>query len=438
VPDSPSASRGFARRILLVGAVALVVRVGYLLALGRDTEGVGDFFFYHLTANGLADGRGYRDLLTELAGVPYPTALHPPLWSGLLAVVSWFGGDTVLAHRLVGCVVGAAVVVALGYLGRAVGGDRLGLIAGGLAAVTPNLVAADGSLLAESLYGLFVVPALVLAVRAGRELTPRIGFAIGLLLGLAALTRGEGLLFLPLLAVPLALLSRTGRRGLTAVAVLAGAAVLIAPWTVRNQLTFGQFVPISTNDSTVLAGANCPQTYSGPEMGSWSLDCIVGGDLRLNEAEQADVWRERGQTYVREHKGRLPAVAAVRVLRTWDFWQPHRQVRLAEGRDRGVTELGLYVYYGELALGLAGLVLLRRRRMLAAVLASPLVVVSVTSVLGFGLPRFRHAAELVLVVLAAVTLERVTRRLTRRRTRRREPAPLDLGESSESSPASVG
>ena len=425
VADSPAPSRGrrwsrtpvFARRMLLIGVAALVVRVAYLLLLGRKTEGIGDFFFYHLSANRWADGKGFRDPFLESLGVPYPTALHPPLWSAVLAVASWFGADSVLAHRLVGCVLGALVVVAIGYLGRAVGGDgargdRVGLIAGGLAAVTPNLVAADGSLMAETLYGLFIVVALVIAVRAGRRLSPRGGLALGLLFGLAALTRGEGLLFLPLLALPLALISRAGRRGLTVVAVLVGAAVVIVPWTVRNQLTFGQFVPISTNESTVVAGANCGPAYSGPDIGFWRLDCIAGRNLHLNEAQQGDVWREQGQTYLRQHERRLLVVAPVRVLRTWDFWQPRRQVTFAEGRDRRVTQVGLPVYYGMLALAVAGLVLLRRRRLVVAILVVPAVVVSITSVLGFGMPRFRHAAELVLVVLAAVAIERVIGRFT--------------------------
>src|SRR3954453_11350783 len=81
----------FARRMLLIGVAALVVRVVYLLLLGRKTEGIGDFFFYHLSANRWADGRGFRDPFLETLGVPYPTALHPPLWAAVLAVASWFG-----------------------------------------------------------------------------------------------------------------------------------------------------------------------------------------------------------------------------------------------------------------------------------------------------------------------------------------------------------
>ena len=57
-----------------------------------------------------------------------------------------------------------------------------------------------------------------------------------------------------------------------AFAVLA-AALVIAPWTVRNWITFDQPVLLSTNDATVLTGANCHDTYHGKDLGSWRVDC---------------------------------------------------------------------------------------------------------------------------------------------------------------------
>ena len=46
-------------------------------------------------------------------------------------------------------------------------------------------------------------------------------------------------------------------------------AVVVVPWTIRNQQTFHQFVPVSNNLGTALAGANCRLTYSGTSLGSW-------------------------------------------------------------------------------------------------------------------------------------------------------------------------
>ena len=51
--------------------------------------------------------------------------------------------------------------------------------------------------------------------------------------------------------------------------------------------------------------------------------------------------------------------------------------------------------------------LLRRRRLTLAILLAPVVVVTVTSAIGFGMPRFRHAGELAVIVLAAVAVDRL-------------------------------
>src|SRR5687767_7280600 len=102
------------------------------------------------------------------------------------------------------------------------------------------------------------------------------------------------------LAVPAAVLARgalpwTRRAGLVAVACVA-AALVIAPWTVRNLDRFDTLVPVSTNADSVIGGANCDPAYRGDDVGGWQLGCLA--DWRtLNEAKQAEIWREDGIDY---------------------------------------------------------------------------------------------------------------------------------------------
>src|SRR5207248_10291612 len=134
----------------------------HTLLPARHVMGPGDLFFYDGTANLLADGRGYIDPYLSTAGHPYPTALHPPLWPFSLALASKLGVRSLLGHRLVGCIFGTATVVLIGLIGRRVGGERLGLVAAGIAALYPTLVAADCPLMSESLYGMFLAAARLL------------------------------------------------------------------------------------------------------------------------------------------------------------------------------------------------------------------------------------------------------------------------------------
>jgi 4-amino-4-deoxy-L-arabinose transferase-like glycosyltransferase len=402
--------RTFAWRLGLIAAGGLALRVAYVLLVAQDVTGSGDYRFYHSTANFLAEGDGLIDPVryAESGGqVAEPTAGHPPLWPLLLSVASLAGGTSEVWHKLVGCLVGAMVIVAIGLLARRMGGPRLGLLAAGLAAVYPVLIAADGSLMSESLYGLFIVLALIASHAFLERPRPALALVLGALIGLAALTRSEALLLLPLLAAPLTLTRsepfarRVGRLALVCAATL----VVLLPWTVRNVSVLDRFVLISTNDGSLLAGANCPSTYDGPEIGSWSFECI---SLRPGEgdAERGARLRREGLEYAREHAERLPLVVPVRMLRTWDLYKPRDQIRFAEGRQPDVARVGVVWYFAMLPLAVIGFLALRRRVWPLLLLVLP-VLVTVTSALAYGVPRLRHAAELALVVLAAAGIERL-------------------------------
>jgi 4-amino-4-deoxy-L-arabinose transferase-like glycosyltransferase len=322
-------------------------------------------------------------------------------------VFSFLGVESELGHRLVGAVLGGAVVVLLGLVAWRVAGRTAGLVAAGLGALHPTLVAADGSLMAETLAGAFVLLVVLAGLWVADGPTPGRALVLGLAIGAGALVRGEMLLYLVLVALPLSVLAarrapdrvRTFLRiGLPAAV---GVVVVVLPWTVRNTLLFDEPVLISINDSTVLAGANCDATYGGPSIGSWRIDCIehTGG----TEVEEAAVWREDGLEYIRANRDRLPAVVVARMMRTWggrDVLSP-----VAEGRHLGTQTVGNVVWLAVLLPGgVAGAIALARRRrpVELLLLLAPIAAATAVTVLGFGMLRFRHPMELGAVVLTAV------------------------------------
>jgi hypothetical protein len=259
--------------------------------------------------------------------------------------------------------------------------------------------------MSESLYGLLIAACLLVALKLHEHRTVRLAAALGALIGLAALTRSEALLLLVLVGLPL-----TGRALKPAVALIAACVLVLTPWTVRNWSAFDRFTLISHNDSTVLAGANCAKAYYGSDLGGWRFDCI-SPRRTFREGVQAARWRREGIDYATGHAGRWPALVPVRVLRTWDLWQPRRQVESAEGRARWAEIAGVAAYYLLLPLAIGGGVLLwRRNRGMAAILLAPALLVTLSSAIGYGNPRFRHAFELSIVVLAALALVTLARR----------------------------
>lgn len=405
-PPRPTPAPGRFGAVLAAIAVAgVAIRVLYtLLEAPWPPPTLDDQFYFAALPRLLADGEGFvRPFVFVFeGGRSLPTAEHPPLHSVVLAGLAELGGTSADAQRLTGAAFGAGTIVLVGLLGRRMAGDRAGLIAAGLAAVYPVLVATDGALLSESLFVVLVAASLLAALRLAEAPGLGRGAVLGAALGLAALTRGEALLLLPLLLLGV-LRSPPGRRA--AVAAVAAFAVVLTPWTIRNWSAFDQPVLISTNSGSAIGGANCRPTYFGDSLGGWRPECLrpTSGD----EAEHMADLRREGVRYAREHAGRVPVVLAVRLARVWNVYDP---LQVPEGRSVRVWKLGVGMFFLLVPLAVAGAVLLRRRRAPGLwILLTPLVLVSVTVLVTYGNQRFRAPAEITLVVLAGVALDAILR-----------------------------
>ena len=431
---------------------------------------VNDQYWYSTTADEVSHGRFFRDPPPSNA----PKADHPPLTVFVLAGTSFafehlplsalsekprtVVGTRLETHvreqRYTMALIGALVVLLIGLLGRRIGGDRVGLVAALLAAVYPNMWVNDALLFAEPIARACVLGALLLALRCrpgagarsgpgttaharaeGSKHATMIGarastvalLALGALCGLAALTRSELLLLLPLLAIPVAWpLRRAGMRPV-AVALLtatAGTAVVIGPWVAFNMTRFAEPVFIATNDGVTLAGANCDAAYYGSGIGLWrTLPCTFTAAEAAKRGDQSELnhaYRTRAFDYMRAHAGRVPVVVAARIARTWGLYRPVDMVgyEVNENKERWVACAGLISFYPVFVAAIAGaVVLLRRRKRFALwIVCVPLVTTTIVVALASGQVRHRAVAEPSLILLAAIAgcaaLERGRARLS--------------------------
>jgi 4-amino-4-deoxy-L-arabinose transferase-like glycosyltransferase len=390
--------RPFATRLAAIAGVGLAIRLVYALVLFGSRDPQGDGREFHLLANTLAkSGRYLEPLLYLYRDRAIPTAEKPPLYPALLALPSALGLDSYDAHRVASCLMGTAGVVLIGLLGRRVGGSGIGLIAAALAAVYPALWMLDGSLRSESLYLPLIALVLLLAYRLRDKPGWRSAALLGGAIGLAALTRSEALLLVPLLL--------PWRRPKLAAAVVAGCFVVVAPWLARNWITFDQPTAISTNEGGLLAGANCPAAYYGDRIGAWSCFPVNDRAWGTNEAVISGHQRRRALEYASDHAGRVPAVVGVRVLRVWDLWEPRSTAgfeALIADRDVTAQRAAMLSLYLLVPFAIAGAVVLRWRGEPLRILVAPIVFVTLVAALSYGSTRFRVAAEPAIVVLAAV------------------------------------
>lgn len=413
-PPGAGPSLGPRRFGLLLAVAVLVgvgVRVGYVLAVARDVPLGNDATWYFLQSGSIADGAGYIDPEQRFAtGAEVATAGFPPLYPAWLAAVRFVGFDSVLSLQLAGAVAGSATIVLTALLGRRLAGPTVGIVAAGAAAVSPALLAGDGSLMTESVYVPIVLAVAVLADRARVERSWGWWLALGGACGAAALTRQEALLIGLVIVVPAAVLVaerswawRIGRVAIAALAVL----VVIGPWVLRNQREVGEATISTASPATSLAGSNCDATYSGSSIGSWAFEC-TGSELRSTMSEAAWTAQVRADAirYARDHAGRLVLVAPAREARVWGLWDPRDLTRRDADETRSarfqylVWATGIVTFAG----GLAGFVVLARQGRRIAPLVGVVALVAVTAVLSHGNPRFRTVAEPALLIGLAAAL----------------------------------
>ena len=398
--------------LLAIAGGALVLRLVYALGFAPAPHGLGDDVFYQGAAYQLADGHGYvtSGLQVFLSGGSLPTAAHPPLYPLLLAAVATVAGHETDALRLVGVLAGTTIVFLAGLVATRIAGPRAGVAAAALCAVYPAFVAADASLMSESLFGALVVAALLQTLRLVDRPSLAGTVGLGVLIGCATLARAEGLLLVVLLAVPVLAATTRGRRLTALGALVAATALALSPWVIRNWHTFGHPL-LSTNEGTTLGGANCDATYYGADIAAFQITCLPHLPPRTDEAVASERGRRQGLRYVRAHQGRAAVVAGLRVLRLWGVYRPS-DLRNMDGRDPGLERVAAIVFYPVLAAAVLGaLVLLRlRRRWALAVVLVPLAVSTLTAVTTYGLLRLRHISEISLCILAGVALSALHRR----------------------------
>jgi 4-amino-4-deoxy-L-arabinose transferase-like glycosyltransferase len=400
--------------------VALGIRVFYVLVVTRhENAKLYDDLYYLLQSYALSKGNFFPVFFGY-----GPDAAHPPLTSIIITPVTYFynlpPGFT--PQRLTMAVLGTVVVLLVGLLGRALAGPGVGLLAAAVAAVYPNMWIPNGIVMSETLTMLMMAFILLAVYRLLRAPTWTMAVLLGVACGTEILVRAELVLLVPFLLVPAALasLGASWRRRIAfaAIGVLV-AGLVVGPWVGRNLASFPDTTVFSTGQGPLLLGANCPQTYYGPGLGTWSLQCSIKVPHAKDQSVESTRQYNAAKTYIKHHLGRLPVVALARAGRVWDFYQPIQMVHVDvnEGRPVPAAFAGLLAYYALLPFAALGIVALRRRRVPVWPMLVVAALVTVIAVAGYGQVRFRAEFEVPLVVLAATGMMATARRLFGRRDR---------------------
>lgn len=363
-----------------------------------------------------------------------PSANTQPLYGWFLWVVYWLAGRHWWSIGVAQLLVAALTALLVYEIGRRELSNRAGLIAAVVATLQPYLVWHDmhgnreilDQLLGAAMFGLALVAR-----------TPLMGAALGAVTGVAILSNSR-LVLLPLVFTAYLLWRQPTAsritRTLVAVLVPATAAVVLAPWLIRNKVEVGCFAV--TTDARALWKANnlgtydtlrrggwiddvpdIPQRRPNPRPGPWYTPYEAGRyyaqhgvEIDVDECAQQNHYEHLVWQFWEHHPGAKAKLAA---QATWMLWSP--RVEREGGPAAGVDPIRHYVEpVWMIALYVLAVVGLFAVPSYFRALALAFVAYETLAAWVFaGTTRYRVPWDFVLALLAAAAVERFLQRRAR-------------------------
>lgn len=349
-----------------------------------------------------------------------PSGYTQPLYAWFLAGLYQVAERHWLVVGIAHIALAALTAVIVFEIGRRVASLEVGLVGATIATLHPFLVWHDMHLNREILDGLVIALVALLALVVAERKGVLLALALGGAAGLAILGNARLALLPVVLAAFVAFpLERTRRSLLLATTVVVGAAVVVAPWIARNEISVG--CATLTTDTRALWKANnentrgildrggwiddVPEPPGGPPWPEYAADLTLAGmPTEVDECAQQRYYRELVVDFWRENpdeKGRL-AAQAVQML-----WSPTFSVDSDDAGRGRVAELGRDVVepvfmIAVYLLAIVGALLVPRRFVALVFL---LVGYNTLAAMAFaGTVRYRAPFDFLLAILAATAL----------------------------------
>lgn len=291
-------------------------------ALGEKWKSVIGYEYYWI-AESLAGGHGYSiaadhrwyfiDFQSEYPKDQYyPTALEEPVYPFLLALAfksfGEYGRLAILLFNVVALYLTALVIY---LLVRKIFDSHLGVIAS-IALLTWWWF--DVSWLTLGVFspailgGLNITFSAYLLIWSLEKISVKRGVILGLMLAFSCLTLAAGMLFIPLAALSTLILKRPVKPLAwgPALAIAVTASVVLLPWTLRNYLVFGQFIPIRTGSGVSLHQSNP------------TLAATFSTETHACAKELGPIWRAKDAKDAIEQVRNIPAKRFTMYKRSYD------------------------------------------------------------------------------------------------------------------------
>jgi 4-amino-4-deoxy-L-arabinose transferase-like glycosyltransferase len=406
---------------IAVLAMALVLRLGAAVWWEERLPAGQKFRF--------GDSEGYWELARTIArGQPYEysplkykvfrTPGYPLVLSPLFLISS---EPPAIWGRVLGALLGTAAVGAVAGLAGLLFDRRTALVAAAIAAVYPEAIALSVFVLSEAPFVPLMMLNLIAWACAWRATSTRqlFGWALagGVMAGLATLMRPSWLLFVPFAAViGIAIGPKRAKHARIAAVMLAGLALTMSPWWIRNYAVAGRLVPTSLQVGASLYDGLNPDASGASDMRfvpvfveqQWAADEPPGADTSgLFEDRLDRRMRDASVAWARQNPRRVAQLTGIKFARMWspipnaaEFGSPMLRLVLAATYLPVVVLALVGIWSCFFGGGLRG----ARRDWPYLLLALPGVYFTCLHVIFVSSLRYRGPAMLPLIVLAAAVI----------------------------------
>jgi 4-amino-4-deoxy-L-arabinose transferase-like glycosyltransferase len=415
-----NAFRAAATSLWLIMLVALAIRLGYMWQFQHihPRQGVSVIPFLFESGNiahSLATGHGFSSPFRVDTG---PTSWMTPLFPLLLAgIFRLFGAYTFHAWTAtvllnISCCTLACVPIY--FVGKRIGGIGLASGPAWLWAIFPNAILLPvESMWDASVSALLAATILWATLALAESQRLRDWCAYGLLWGIALMFNATLAGLFPFLAGWLVYRARQEKREWFKPTAAAVAIILLCcvPWTIRNYRVFHRFVPLRSVLGLQLWLGNNDQTQD-----------VFRGDLHpiynpaerekyisMGEIAYMQQKKQEAIAYMLTHPAREAHLITYRAISIWSGGTPYPLedfLGMPSLRFRVVLAFNLVAALGTLC----GIVILFRRRSQFAipVAAFPLIY-PWAYYLTLALPRYRLPIDPIVMLLLAISIQRLTR-----------------------------
>jgi 4-amino-4-deoxy-L-arabinose transferase-like glycosyltransferase len=241
---SVTSERRISQRLMFVVAAAFMLRMALIVAFKTYAHPVG--WEYEVIANHLLAGKGYSLTFLHTTYWSFNTPLFGYLCAGVYAVTK----HSYLAILIIQSLFSIALTLTIFQIGKIVFSETVGLLAAALVVFHPGFMYYDVfNLLPFSIDSFLIAAVILLLLKHKNRPTPMAMSLVGVLIGIAVLSRGITGALLPVAIIYVALFARSlslKERLITTLCLLTAALIVLAPWITRNYLIHKQFVFISS------------------------------------------------------------------------------------------------------------------------------------------------------------------------------------------------